>query len=113
MQHKSDFVRIQALIEYGGIYLDLDAVPLKSFDKLRKSGFSHIFGRQKWNATGVGLLMSKKNTSLMHEFYKQGLEVFNGGWSTHSVDLLSRLIYDPKYEDDVLVLDQNSFFPLR
>lgn len=72
MQHKSDFVRLQVLLDYGGMYLDLDAIPLKSFDKLRKAGYDCVFARQKYGNTAVGLMMTKKNNSLMKEFLDEG-----------------------------------------
>ena len=36
--HRADIVRLDALIKHGGVYLDLDALPLKSFDDLRTLG---------------------------------------------------------------------------
>lgn len=112
MEHKSDFVRLQQLIKYGGIYLDLDAVPLRSFDKLRNSGFDHIFGRQANNQIAVGLMVSQKETQFMKNFLAKALERFDGGWTSHSVSLLSELSYTHQYTNDVLILDWNSFFPL-
>lgn len=111
MQHKSDFVRLEVLLEYGGIYLDLDAIPLKSFDRLLKSGYDTILGRQKGGTAAVGLMVAQKNSTLMREFLNEGLRVFDSGWTTHSVNLISRLIYKQEYRDTVLMLDQNSFFP--
>jgi len=111
VQHKSDFVRLEALIKYGGIYLDLDAIPLKSFDKLLKSGYNVILGRTIGNYLGVGLMISMPNATLMRDFYEKSLEVFDGKWTTHSVKLLTNMINEPKYTNDILMLDQNSFFP--
>lgn len=42
----SDFVRTQQLYNYGGIYLDADAVPLRDVRKLRESGFANIVGNE-------------------------------------------------------------------
>lgn len=112
MQHKSDFIRLEQLIEHGGIYLDLDAIPLKSFDKLRRSGFDCIVARQANLDVGVGLLVTKKNTTMMRDFLQKALQGFDGSWAGHSVGLLTQLIYNPAYADDVLSLDQHAFFPL-
>jgi hypothetical protein len=38
--HISDFVRLEALKEYGGIYLDTDAFPIRSMDSLRIHDFT-------------------------------------------------------------------------
>lgn len=37
--HKTDVIRIQKLIQYGGIYLDLDTITIASFDALRYHKF--------------------------------------------------------------------------
>jgi hypothetical protein len=37
--HKADIIRLQALIEHGGIYMDMDVVALRSFDDLRHYDF--------------------------------------------------------------------------
>ena len=37
--HQSDVIRLQKLQKYGGIYLDIDTICLKSFDELRKNEF--------------------------------------------------------------------------
>ena len=36
--HVADFRRLQVLMQYGGIYLDTDHIPLRSFDDLRRCG---------------------------------------------------------------------------
>ena len=47
--HRADVVRLDALIKYGGVYLDLDALPLKSFDDLRTLGAKNgaLMGAEK------------------------------------------------------------------
>jgi mannosyltransferase OCH1-like enzyme len=39
-EHETDFVRMDALLGYGGIYLDTDAVPLRDISDLRNRGFA-------------------------------------------------------------------------
>ncbi|KAL2191456.1 hypothetical protein L209DRAFT_747992 [Thermothelomyces heterothallicus CBS 203.75] len=41
IEHKTDFMRLAALREFGGVYLDADAIPLRDIAGLRNSGF-HI-----------------------------------------------------------------------
>ena len=49
--HKSDVLRLQVLQEFGGIYLDLDTISVRSLAPLRKHGF--VIGKQTvifpWN----------------------------------------------------------------
>ena len=46
MEHKSDFLRVAALRDFGGVYLDTDAVPLRDIADLRNSGFANVIGGQ-------------------------------------------------------------------
>ncbi len=48
--NKSDFLKTQLLVQYGGIYLDLDAIPLKSFDNLATTNFPLVVGHN-WPGT--------------------------------------------------------------
>ncbi len=49
--HKSDIIRLQVLREFGGIYLDLDTISIRSLAPFREHGF--VIGRQAavfpWN----------------------------------------------------------------
>lgn len=42
--HRADVVRLEVLLAYGGIYLDLDVVALRSFDDLLHGGHEAIMG---------------------------------------------------------------------
>jgi hypothetical protein len=71
MEHKADFLRMAALREFGGVYLDIDAVPLRDISDLRNSGFANVVG----GATALaakhsgyinnGVMMSVPNSTLM------------------------------------------------
>ena len=37
MEHKADVVRLQLMLEVGGMYMDTDSVILKSLDKFRNN----------------------------------------------------------------------------
>ncbi|KAJ3473884.1 hypothetical protein NLG97_g10086 [Lecanicillium saksenae] len=47
MEHKSDFVRVAAMREHGGVYLDFDVHPLRDLRSLRESGFAAVTGRHR------------------------------------------------------------------
>jgi len=65
MEQKSDFLRMAALRQFGGIYLDMDAIPLQSVAPLRKSGFANVIGgahalkMPDANFLNGGVMMSK------------------------------------------------------
>ena len=61
----SDYVRLHALYNYGGIYLDSDIKVLKSFnDLLSNNAFS---GFESKDRIGVWLIASEKNNPLIKE----------------------------------------------
>jgi hypothetical protein len=70
MAHKADFTRLEALREYGGVYLDTDAIPLRDVADLRNSGFRNVIGQQldlaEWNYLNNGVMMAAKNSNLMY-----------------------------------------------
>ncbi|KAB5575412.1 hypothetical protein GE09DRAFT_592488 [Coniochaeta sp. 2T2.1] len=119
LEHKADFVRMSALREYGGVYLDTDAVPLRDIGSLQNSGFANVLGLQ----TGLsmrfsgylnnGVMMSVKQSSLMELYYHAAQQFFDGRWATASVDLLTdlatRLVSIPS---EVLILEPRAFSPM-
>ena len=61
--HKADIIRLQALIESGGIYMDLDTISKKPFTNLLNNKF--VIGKQgKWRNMGLcnAVMMSEKNS---------------------------------------------------
>jgi len=71
LEHKSDFVRLEALKQFGGVYLDADAMPLRDIADLRNSGFRNVIGQQMGLAmwlTGYlnnGVMMSVPRSNMM------------------------------------------------
>ncbi len=71
LEHKADFIRVMALRDFGGVYLDTDAIPLRDIADLRGSGFANVLG----GATALsmrhigyinnGVMMSRPHTHLM------------------------------------------------
>ncbi|OBT70214.1 hypothetical protein VE03_00162 [Pseudogymnoascus sp. 23342-1-I1] len=91
LQHKSDFIRAEAVYEHGGVYLDWDAHALRDVKPLRESGFSNVVGRQIGGQVNSGVWMSRRGTLLMKLWIKQQHEVYSGAWTAHSNDLLTTL----------------------
>ncbi|KAL2166658.1 hypothetical protein VTG60DRAFT_2354 [Thermothelomyces hinnuleus] len=71
IEHKTDFLRLAALREFGGVYLDADAIPLRDIADLRNSGFRNVIGQQLglavWatNYLNNGVLMAVPRSNLM------------------------------------------------
>jgi hypothetical protein len=55
ISHMSDLIRTALLYKYGGIYFDLDIIPLKNFDR-----FINTVGLESHNAVNVAVLVFEK-----------------------------------------------------
>ncbi|KAK4232849.1 Lactosylceramide 4-alpha-galactosyltransferase [Achaetomium macrosporum] len=122
LAHKADFVRLAALHEHGGVYLDTDAVPIRDVAELRNSGFRNVIGQQLglglWvighlNNLNNGVMMAVPRSNLITLFYHAAHEFFDGQWDTASIQLLTdlgnRLASLPS---EVLILQPQAFSPI-
>lgn len=114
--HKADIIRLEYLIEKGGIYMDLDTISKKSFKPLLENKF--VIGKQgKWRNMGLcnAVMMSEENSEFakiwMEEyksFRSKGKDKF---WAEHSVAVPLKL--SKKYPELLHIEKYNSFhFPL-
>lgn len=103
--HKSDVIRLQVLIENGGIYADTDTIFVKSFKPLLEYQF--VLGQQGPNGReGLcpAIILSEKNSEFAKQWLSGFNEAFEGGppgsetWCIHSVDFPMELaIAIPQY----------------
>ena len=80
----ADFRRIQVLYDWGGIYMDTDALSLRSFDGLRR--WKAVLGRQggeELRAT-VGLMMFEKHSEILVELLDRMKRAYTGAWGIHA-----------------------------
>ncbi|KAK9234285.1 hypothetical protein V1525DRAFT_367154 [Lipomyces kononenkoae] len=112
LENKSDFVRAKMVYELGGIYLDWDVHALRDFKPLREAGFANVVGLQLDDLVNSGCYMAIKGSEMMRIWLKYEHIVYDGGWLTHAVilltDLSRRLVQIP-YE--VLILDRYALAP--
>jgi hypothetical protein len=64
--HAGDVMRIEALIKYGGIYLDTDTVVVKSLDRLRKYPFT--MSMQGNGVISSAFIMAEKNATFLQKW---------------------------------------------
>ncbi len=110
---KADVVRLQALIEHGGIYLDADVLVQRSFDNLLDH--STVLGQE-----GIGAEHGLANAVILAEpqapflrrwmaeyssFRSAGRDAY---WNEHSVRLPLRLAAE--HPEEITVLDHTAFF---
>lgn len=114
LEHKSDFVRAEAVYKHGGMYLDFDVYALRDIKPLRKAGFANVLGRQKLGQINSGCWMSQKGSVLMKMWVEGQNKVYDGKWTTHSNILLTSLsesLVPKEGGDEILILDIKSFAP--
>ncbi|XP_064651332.1 uncharacterized protein LOC135502432 isoform X2 [Lineus longissimus] len=84
-QHQSDVVRLEVLMEFGGIYMDLDVVALKSFDPLLE--FDTTMGYEDRNRLCNGIIISKPNAPFLRLWHLEYATFDDNSWAFHSVEL--------------------------
>lgn len=79
--HRADVARLQILKKYGGIYLDMDVVVLKSFDDLRIHdcvlGVETGPHKPTFNVTNAGVILAKPDSTFLDMWY-EGYRHYNG-----------------------------------
>lgn len=83
----ADFRRVEILYEWGGIYMDTDALSLRNFDGLRD--WKAVLGRQggvELRAT-VGLMMFEKRSQLLQTLLQRMKRAYTGAWGVHAGSL--------------------------
>ncbi|HXB52909.1 MAG TPA: glycosyltransferase, partial [Rhizomicrobium sp.] len=111
--HQSDVVRLQKLIEHGGIYLDADVLVHRSFDDLL--GHSAVLGQEGEGAqAGMAnaVILAEKNAPFLRRwleeyrsFRSQGRDEY---WNEHSVLLPVKLA--KAHPSEITVLSPKAFF---
>ena len=113
LAHQSDFLRVEALYRLGGIYMDTDAIALKSFEPLLNN-HNVVLAKQPGGFANCGLMLARRHSCFMCSFMKQGCERFNGGWVTHSVETLMNMQHRQfRPHHGVLLLEKlRGFYPI-
>ena len=113
--HKSDVIRLQVLLEYGGVYVDTDTIFVKSFKPLLNNKF--VLGQQNINGSeGLcpAVILSEVNSTFGQHWLAGFKDSFGGGppgsstWCTHSVQY--PLWLSKQIPEEVTILNHEAFF---
>ncbi|CAM9611235.1 unnamed protein product, partial [Ectocarpus fasciculatus] len=104
--HQSDIVRLTALIEHGGIYLDTDVLIMKSLDRFKYN--SMTMGQENPWKLGNAVMLAAKNSSFMRKWYEEYRDVNFNCWGCHS--LKRPMVLSKKFPKLVNVVPRVSFF---
>jgi hypothetical protein len=116
--HHADFIRLDALIEHGGVYADIDVLflrplPDEFFDAPFLIGAEEdaldVRSGQRRPSLCNAVLMSEPGARFARVWRDQMGSALDGTWSNHS-GFLSRALAD-ELPDDVRVEPPSSFFP--
>lgn len=110
--HRSDVVRLQTLVEYGGIYLDADVLVQRSFDELLIH--STVLGSEGEGAE-IGLansvILAEPNAPFIVRWLEEYRHFRGEGrdkyWSEHSIQVPAKLA--AFYPSDITVLPYTAF----
>ncbi|KAI9374714.1 hypothetical protein BJX61DRAFT_540518 [Aspergillus egyptiacus] len=112
IEHKSDFIRVSAVRQFGGVYLDWDAHPIRDIAPVRESGFTSITGRQAGGEIMSGTFLARKDALLLRMWEEEMHRVYDGGWTTHSNAAVTRLGQRlARLPGEVLIMEQDAFGP--
>lgn len=108
--HRADVLRLKVLHDYGGIYLDLDVLALKSFDDLLVDE-SFVMG-QEGEGGNIGLCNAVIISQPRAPFLRRWMESYTNFdgivWAWHSVAVPGHL--SAVYPDEITVLNHTAFF---
>ncbi|KAH6687953.1 hypothetical protein F5X68DRAFT_206587 [Plectosphaerella plurivora] len=113
LEHRSDFVRVKAVHDFGGVYIDWDVHALRDIRMLRETGFKAVAGRQLGGQINSGILLSRAGSRLTAGWMEGMHKAYTGGWTTHSNEVITklgeRLAGEPGGE--VLIMEREAFSP--
>lgn len=87
--HFSDIVRIESMIRFGGIYLDLDAFVLKPLDDMYR--FETVIPSENNNGLASGIMLAKRCSRFLTTWYNMYDTFDDSQWGFHPVVLPWRL----------------------
>jgi len=118
-QYMADIIRLEKLLKYGGIYLDLDILTLKSFDNfllnncvLTARPSAAVNDHSKLEETQNSIIMTAPNHPFIQKWYDVLDKYIGEGyeWSYHAVCLPPIILKEDKYDVTLLDCDGN-FMP--
>jgi len=109
--HLSDTMRLEFLLETGGIYFDIDAFALRPFDKLLTSPRDIVLGAEGGNRWGLcnAIMAARPNSTFVGRWLRSYDKVdFSREWNYHSVILPKEMA--EQHPSEVCALAPDAFF---
>ncbi|MFA6980162.1 MAG: glycosyltransferase [Ignavibacteriaceae bacterium] len=104
--HKADVARLEILMKYGGIYLDIDVICVNSFNPLLE--YDCVLGREENVGLCNAVILCKANSEFISRWYDSYKFFEEDKWNYHSVKLPQVLAR--RHLDEIHIVDEYSFF---
>jgi len=119
--HKADVIRLQVLLQYGGIYLDIDTFALRSFRQVGLLRKSAVLAMEEhwhkwasfWEPGGLcnAVIVAEPESPFLRRWLATYSSFDDNDWARHSVQLPWDMAL--AYPQEVTVLDNRAmFYPL-
>ena len=111
--HQSDFIRLRALIEHGGVYADMDTLFVKPLPKAFfefefAMGLESAEGDEENRSLCNAMMLSRKGASFPQRWLDRMYVAFDGSWSRHSNGEATALA--EQYPAEITALPQRHFY---
>ena len=104
--HMADVIRLEMLMKYGGIYLDMDVICISSFKPLLHENF--VMGEQPRRGLGNAVILSTQESKFLQIWYESYRD-FNGNhYDHHSIRIPQTLAW--RNPSLIRVLDEYAFY---
>lgn len=109
--HQADFIRVEMLNKYGGVYADLDTIFVNEMPK-DLYGCEFVMGREDpsdpYAGLGNALIMASKNSHFGKLWEENIHKEFDGSWNNHSIRYPLRL--SKEFPESIHIEPQRSFY---
>lgn len=116
--HKADKIRLEMLLKYGGIYMDIDTISYKSYKYLLNYDFvigiqEENYGKENITLYCNAILFSKKNNIFIKKWINEYEKYFlPNGWCEASVHLPNKIYNSLSFNDKskIKILSKEHFY---
>jgi hypothetical protein len=111
--HKADILRLQILLEHGGIYLDLDTITVKSYDFFLDKQVVMSIVKNSGNVFGLGnsVIMGEPQNQFMKRWYETYKSFRSKGhdqyYDEHGAGVSYKLA--SQFPNDITIFDETLF----
>lgn len=108
--HAADVIRLEVLLELGGIYLDIDVICVRSFTPLLK--YPAVMGKEREGGLCNAVILAERNSEFIRQWYESYVTFRSRGkdefWSEHSVEVPFRIAQEQPAS--LRVVNRHCFF---